>query len=79
MKLKRILKWTAPGILLRLFVAFLVGFIAYWRSTNECHRHIAAPASPMKAIRYDRYGVVTLDDFEKPAPKDNQVPSEPIA
>ena len=44
MKLKRILKWSARVILVALVLAFLVGFIAYWRSTNECDRNTGAPA-----------------------------------
>jgi NADPH:quinone reductase-like Zn-dependent oxidoreductase len=76
MKLKRILKWSARAILLALILAFLVGFIAYWRSTNECDRNTAAPTNPMKAIRFCEYGspdVVKLDDVEKPVPNDDQI------
>src|SRR5437588_322514 len=54
MKLKRILKWSARVILLALIVAFLVGFIAYWRSTNDCDRKTAL-VNPMKAIRFWEY------------------------
>jgi NADPH:quinone reductase-like Zn-dependent oxidoreductase len=80
MKLKRILrwtlKWTARAILLVLALAFLVGFIAYWRSTNECDQNTAAPTNPMKAIRFCEYGspdVVKVADVEKPVPTDGQV------
>ena len=76
MKLKRILKWSARGILLALILAFLVGFIAYWRSTNECDRNTGVPANPMKAIVYCQYGspdVLKFEDVEKPVPNDNQV------
>ncbi|MGZ5005168.1 MAG: hypothetical protein ACXV8H_06585, partial [Chthoniobacterales bacterium] len=76
MKLKRILKWSARVILFALILAFLVGFIAYWRSTNECDRNTGVPANPMKAIVYCEYGspdVLKLEDVEKPAPTDNQV------
>jgi NADPH:quinone reductase-like Zn-dependent oxidoreductase len=75
-KLKRTLKWTARVILLGLALASLVGFFAYWRSTNECDRNTAAPMNAMKAIRFCEYGlpdVVKLDDVEKPAPTDDQV------
>src|SRR5436189_4845079 len=75
MKLKRILKWTAVTILLALILAFLVGFIAYWRSTNDCD-HMAALNVPMKAIRFCEYGspdVLKFEDVEKPVPNDNQV------
>ena len=76
MKLKRILKWITRAILLALVLAFLVGFVAYWRSTNDCDRDTSAPANPMKAIRYCEYGspdVVKLVQIEKPVPNDNQV------
>ena len=76
MKLKRVLKWSIRAILVALILAFLVGFIAYWRSTNECDRNTAAPINPMKAIRFCEYGspdVVKLDDVEKPVPNDDQV------
>jgi NADPH:quinone reductase-like Zn-dependent oxidoreductase len=76
MKLKRVLKWSVRAIVLVLVLAFLVGFIAYWRSTNECDRNTAAPINPMKAIRFCEYGspdVVKLDDVEKPVPNDDQV------
>ena len=70
--MKRLLKWSARAILGALILAFLVGFIAYWRSTNDCDTR-PAPVHPMKAIRYCEYGVVKLDNVEKPVPKDNQV------
>ncbi len=76
MKLKRVLKWSARAILLALILAFLVGFIAYWRSTNDCDRDTGAPANPMKAIVHCEYGspdVLTLVNVEKPTPADKQV------
>src|SRR5512133_3457549 len=72
--LKRILKWITGAIVVLLLLAFLVGFIAYWRSTNDCG-HTAAPANPMKAIVYCDYGVANLklEEIEKPAPNDDQI------
>src|SRR6476620_3615008 len=72
--LKRVLKWITGAILVLLLLVFLLGFIAYWRSTNDCG-HTAAPASPMKAIVYCDYGVANLklEDVEKPTPADDQL------
>src|SRR5437899_7138093 len=75
MKLKRILKWSARVILLALIVAFLVGFIAYWRSTNDCDRKTAL-VNPMKAIRFCEYGspdVLKFEDVEKAVPNYNKI------
>ncbi len=75
MKIKRILKWSARVILLALILAFLVGFIAYWRSTNDCD-HRPTLSNPMKAITHCEYGgpeVLKVEDVEKPVPNDNQV------
>jgi NADPH:quinone reductase-like Zn-dependent oxidoreductase len=72
MKLKRLLKWTARGLLIVFFTLTGWGLIAYWTSTNDCDTR-PAPVHPMKAIRYCEYGDVKLDDVEKPVPKDNQV------
>jgi NADPH:quinone reductase-like Zn-dependent oxidoreductase len=74
-KVRRFLKWTARALLLAIILAFLAGFVAYWRSTNECDRKTATN-NPMKAILHCEYGgpeVLTLADVEKPAPADNQV------
>jgi NADPH:quinone reductase-like Zn-dependent oxidoreductase len=72
--LKRILKWIAGAILVLVVLAFLVAFIAYWRSTNDCGK-AGTPGSPMKAIVYCEYGVANLrlEEVEKPAPNDDQM------
>src|SRR5437870_1809977 len=76
MKLKRILKWITRAILVVLILAFLVGLVAYWRSTNDCDRKTAL-INPMQAIRYCEYGpadeVLKLEQVEKPVPNDNQI------
>src|SRR6267143_6968663 len=75
MKLKRILKWTGATILTVLILSIFAGFIAYWRSTNDCD-HMAALNVPMKAIRFCEYGspdVLKFEDVEKPVPNDKQV------
>ena len=74
--LKRIFKWTGATILLALILSIFAGFVAYWRSTNDCDRNTGAPANPMKAIRYCEYGspdVLKLEGVEKPVPNDDQV------
>src|SRR6266404_4996951 len=73
--MKRILKWIGATILFALILAFLIGFIAYWKSTNDCDRKTAL-VHPMKAIVYCEYGspdVLKFEDVEKPAPNDDQV------
>ena len=57
-----------------LLLAFLAGFIAYWRSTNDCGK-AGAPTNPMKAIVYCDYGVANLklEEIEKPRPNDDQI------
>jgi NADPH:quinone reductase-like Zn-dependent oxidoreductase len=73
--LKGIVKWTFRLVLLALVVGFLLVFIAYWRSSNDCDRYTVAPANPMKAIVKCEYGVTNLklQDIEKPTPDDDQL------
>src|SRR2546430_5110323 len=77
MKVKRILRWTARVAMLLLLLGFVIGFVAYWTSTNDCGRPIPAGAELMKAIRYCEYGapddVRKIEQVEKPVPNDNQI------
>ena len=74
MKIRRILKRSALGLLVVLFAWFQ---FAYWTSTNNCGRSIPPGAERMKAIRYCEYGapddVLKLEQVEKPVPNDDQV------
>jgi D-arabinose 1-dehydrogenase-like Zn-dependent alcohol dehydrogenase len=72
--LKRVLKWITAAVVVLLVIAFLVGFIAYWRSTNDCGK-TGQSTNPMKAIVYCDYGVANLklEEIEKPAPSDDQI------
>src|SRR5437868_7276552 len=73
--MKRLLRWTFRIVLVLLLVGFLLGFVAFWSSTNDCNRNSAAPTNPMKAIVNCEYGVgnLQLRDLEKPSPNDNEV------
>src|SRR5437870_4198730 len=73
--MKRLLRWTFRIVLVLLLVGFLLGFVAYWSSTNDCNRNSATPTNPMKAIVNCEYGVgnLQLRDLEKPSPNDNEV------
>src|SRR5436190_6095564 len=73
MKIRRILKWITRALFVAFALAFLVGFVAYWRSTNDCEHNPGALTNPMKAIRQCEYGFLSLREVEKPNPKDNQV------
>src|SRR4029077_16312168 len=69
---KRVVKWTLGTILVALV---LLGFVAYWTSTNDCDRNAATPQNPMKAVVYCDYGITNLklQEIEKPIPADDQV------
>src|SRR3954468_3858884 len=75
--IRRILKWSARAAFAVLILAFLLGFIGYWRSTNDCDQKTDPPSHPMKAIRYCEYGppddVLKLAQVEKPVPNDDQI------
>src|SRR5437773_3573925 len=75
MKIKLILKWSTRAILVAFILMFLVVFIAYWRSTNDCDRKTAL-VNPMKAIHFCEYGspdVLKFEDVKKTVPNDDQV------
>lgn len=72
MKLRHNIKWGARATVPAFIMAFLAGFIAYWRSTNDCDQP-AALNVPMKAIPFCEYGsphVLKFEGVEKPVPND---------
>ena len=71
----RLLKWTFRIVLVLLLVGFLLGFVAYWSSTNDCNRNSATSNNPIKAIVSCEYGIENLQlrELEKPSPNDNEV------
>src|ERR1043166_9389489 len=73
--MKRLLKWFVRIVLVLLILLFLLVFISYWRSSNDCARYSAAPQNPIKAVIYCEYGIANLkyQDIEKPTPTDDQV------
>jgi NADPH:quinone reductase-like Zn-dependent oxidoreductase len=77
MKLRRVLKWTGRVLLVVFLMLIGWGFIAYWRSTNDCGRSIPEATARMKAMKYCEYGspdhVLKIEYVEKPVPNDNQI------
>jgi NADPH:quinone reductase-like Zn-dependent oxidoreductase len=73
--MKRLLKWFVRIVLVLLILLFLLVFISYWRSSNDCARYSAALQNPIKAVIYCEYGIANLkyQDIEKPTPTDDQV------
>src|ERR1043166_4851167 len=73
--MKRILKWLSRIVLVLLVLAFVLTFIAYWRSTNDCPGSTSTPKNPMKAMVYCDYGPANLrlEQLEKPTPADDQI------
>src|SRR5438445_10513717 len=73
--MKRLLKWTFRIVLVLLLVVFLLGFVAYWSSTNDCNRSSATSNNPIKAIVSCEYGIdnLQLRKLEKPSPNDIEV------
>src|SRR5438067_9142126 len=73
--MKRLLNWTFRIVLVLLLVGFLLSFVAYWSSTNDCNRNSATSNNPIKAIVNCEYGVgnLHLRELEKPSPNDNEV------
>src|SRR5216110_117629 len=73
--MKRILKWIFRIVLVLFILAFVLVFVAYWRSTNDCDRLTAATGDKMKAIVYCDYGLANLKlaEIAKPTPTDDQV------
>src|SRR5438045_7824259 len=63
-------------VLVLFVLTFLIVFVTYWRSTNDCDRkNAAAPTNPMKAAVYCEYGLANLkiEEIEKPTPTDDQI------
>src|SRR6266699_3825681 len=73
--MKRILKWIFRMVLVLFILAFVFVFVAYWRSTNDCDRLMAATGDKMKAIVYCDYGLANLKlaEIAKPTPTDDQI------
>ncbi len=76
MKLKRIAKWIAGIVFVVLLLIFLMVFVAYWRSTNDCGQQTSVEGDRMKAIIYCDFGspdVLKLEGIARPVPDENQV------
>jgi predicted ribosomally synthesized peptide with SipW-like signal peptide len=48
--IKRLLKWTARGLLVVFLLFIGSGVIAYWTSTNECDQKTTALVNPVSGL-----------------------------
>ena len=69
--LKRVLKWITAAILVLLLLAFLAGFIAYWRSTNDCGKAGAPTDKGIKTANSEHPPVNIITKVEVSGVLDN--------
>lgn len=76
MILKRIIKWTALLVLFLLVVGFLLGLVAYFKSSNDLPVLKSGGGEKMRAIVYTDYGspdALKVESIQKPTPTDDEV------
>jgi NADPH:quinone reductase-like Zn-dependent oxidoreductase len=77
MRLRRVARWTAGGLVVVALLGTVAFAVAYWRSDNNCAAvRAAVPEHPMRAVLYCSYGapdVLAIDEIEKPVPGPAQV------